>query len=269
MATGQMAKLKEPFPIEPAVMKKAPLTTKKKIRLAVTSGLLTIVFLFTVSELATRIYYFGPDTFSYGKMKSFRPIFGAGVLQYSDHAEIGFELKPGLNTWFKLERLQTNSAGLRDKEYSFEKSLNTKRVAVVGDSYTLPSGVAIEEAWHSLLEAWMTENDKNRSFEFINFGVGGYDLTNYLGVIEHKVFAYDPDMILIGFCGPNDDWLVKDEVRETAYKIGKAPNPFFKSWFVEFLKNTFQRPGSLIWKKSKRKTRRESNTWKVCSKNWE
>ena len=42
--------------------------------------------------------------------------------------------------------------GLRDQEYDLQKTKNTFRVVVVGDSYTMPAGVSIEDAYHTLLE---------------------------------------------------------------------------------------------------------------------
>ena len=69
-------------------------------------------------ELAVRISIFGADALSYTKMSSIRPTGGSGNLKPSEIEGLVYELKPGLDTVFKLVPFQTNSKGLRDREYS-------------------------------------------------------------------------------------------------------------------------------------------------------
>lgn len=126
-------------------------------------------------------------------------------LQPAENQYVWNELKPNIDGHFKMHTFRTNSRGLRDKEYTFEKPKNTYRVAVIGDSYTLGDGVEANEIYHSVLEKKLNGLSDSIHFEFINFGLSGYDMLNYLGVIEAKAMAYDPDLILIGFCGNNDD----------------------------------------------------------------
>ena len=61
--------------------------------------------------------------------------------------------KPDLRDHFKMQPFETNSHGMRDREYSPEKPPNTFRIAVVGDSFTMGSGVAIEDVFHSRIES--------------------------------------------------------------------------------------------------------------------
>lgn len=152
-----------------------------------------------IGEIGLRAWLFGADVFDFRMFNSFRPIRNSGHIQSPDDLRVLYELKPNLDTWFKLQSLRTNSRGLRDKEYALTKLPDTYRVAVIGNSFTFGEGVAIENVYHSVLEDSLNALSDNLHYEFINFGVGGYNLLNYLGVIEQKAWAYKPDLILIGF----------------------------------------------------------------------
>lgn len=73
---------------------------------------------------------------------------------------IPYELKASTEGLFKLKTFSVNRHGLRDKDYDMKKPKNTIRFAVVGDSYTMGSGVAIENIWHSRLESQLNNSEK-------------------------------------------------------------------------------------------------------------
>ena len=158
-----------------------------------------------IAEIICRFHAFGWDAFNIKKVQSFVPIGYSGFIRPADDQYVWYELKPNLDDLFKMQKIKTNRQGLRDKEYAIEKPKNTFRVAVIGDSYTFGDGVSMEEAYHSVTETQLNLLSDSIQFEFINFGIAGYDLLNYLGVIEKKALEYNPDLILIGFCGNNDD----------------------------------------------------------------
>ena len=172
----------------------------KKFALLIASTVLSVLFL----EGCVRTYEFGWSSLLPWIMDSVHGIGRSGLVQASSCKELVYELKPNLNTYFKKTRFSTNAQGLRDKHYGRTKPADAFRVAVVGDSFTLPAGVSIDNAYHSLLEKRLGREYPAVRIEFINFGVGGYDLQQYAAVIEHKVLSYDPDLIVIGFCTVND-----------------------------------------------------------------
>jgi len=188
----------------------------------------TVVFL--LLEISYRFYLFKWDGLSFTKMNSVHPIGSSGLLEPSRYSDIIFELKPNMKTHFKLKRFETNAQGFRDKKYSLEKPDGTFRVAVIGDSFTMPSGVDIEEAYHSVLEARMNARSDGTSYEFINFGVGGYYLLQYYGVLTRKATHYNPDMILIGFCAFNDQRVIPDKLLKEPYQVLRKTNPAFASF---------------------------------------
>ena len=158
--------------------------------------LVLLLAAYILVEQSVRVYLFGWDAFSFEKVSSNRPIEYSENLKSSDIQGLSRELKPGLDTVFKLESLQTNSRGLRDSEYPFEKPPHTFRVAVVGGSYTMGEGIAIADTFHSRLEERLNKEDTGMEYEFINFGVSGYTIGEKILLLEHKVLAYDPDLVL-------------------------------------------------------------------------
>ncbi len=163
------------------------------------SGLLSLA----AAEVFSRLFLYGWAGLSPAMVDSTHPLGRSGMLQASPHRKILWELKPNLKTVFKLVPFETNTRGLRDREYAFEKPPGTWRAVVIGDSYTMGSGVKIEDVFHSILESRFNEELAPAKFEFIGFGVGGYSLEQYLAVLRHTAIHYRPDLILVGF-GRND-----------------------------------------------------------------
>ncbi len=183
-------------------------------------------------ETAYRFYLFGWDAFSIEKVNSVNALGLSGLLQPSSNPDLVFELKPNINTFFKLVPFQTNTHGLRDKEYPLDKPEDVLRVAVLGDSFTLPGGVAIEDAFHSLLEHRLNLDNGTVRYEFINFAVGAYTLQQYLSTIRYKALEYDPDLILIGFCAGNDHKVFLPDRFPDRYRPKGRTYPFYGSFAV-------------------------------------
>lgn len=212
-----------------------------------------------VLELLFRFFLFGNDSFSIEKMNSVHAIGVSGLIKPSFHHEIIYELKPNLDTYFKLALFRTNSRGLRDKEYEIVKPKHTFRTATIGDSFTMPAGVKIEKAYHSLLEEKLNKEQKKLNYEFINFGVGGYSLRQYWGVIKYKAQEYTPDLIIIGFCPANDHLipppLIYAKLAEGKYKVKTKTYPFFNSFVADTIAG--------MLRKLKRKFLETNNTNKL------
>jgi hypothetical protein len=196
------------------------------------------VSLLLLFEVSARFYLFGWDSLDIEKMNSVRYFAIAGLLEPSPHPKFDYQMKPNMRTYFKMAEFITNSDGLRDKEYTVEKPRSTFRVAVVGDSYTLPSGVKIEEAYHTLLEKRLNAERESTSFQFINFGGAGGSLRAYLLVIEYITLKYNPDLILLGFCAENDHEVSRPISVNKDWKPKKMVYPFFFNLYsLELIKS--------------------------------
>ena len=203
------------------------------ILLLLVSTILSILAL----EQSYRFFLFGSASFSIQKMNSINGLGELGLLRQSNIPDLVYELKPNLNAYHKMVKLETNSAGLRDQEYSVSKPEDVFRVAVIGDSFTMADGVAIEDTYHSVLEERLNAEQDDVTYQFINFGVSGYNLQQYLDVMQYKAKDYSPDLIIIGFC-PRNDQNIPDEQK---YRDVPRTYPFFHFFTKDALVGIVQR----------------------------
>jgi hypothetical protein len=176
-------------------------------------------------ELSFRVYLFGVNSLNPLRMNSYTQIHDSGLTQAASVPAVYFELRPDSNSWYKGERFTTNSAGLRDTEYAKDKPADTFRVAVLGSSWTMGSGVLLENVWHSLLEQELNATNAKLNFEVISFGVDQYGLGEIVATLEHKVPAYDPDLVIIALTHYTPTVLWPEP--PITYEPSARRNPFF------------------------------------------
>jgi hypothetical protein len=163
---------------------------------ALLKPLIVAVGVFLLLEMSTRVYLFGLAGLVPAKINSVHELPQTGFTERSTQAGLPFELKSELDDYFKLVPFVTNSRGLRDREYAFQKGQNVFRVAVVGSSFALPAGVAIEDAFHSLLEEQFSAEFAPLRYEFINFCVGMYGPEEVITTLQTRALGYDPDLVI-------------------------------------------------------------------------
>lgn len=122
---------------------------------------------------------------------------------------IGARLRPRAEGWFRREGdayIRINSQGLRDREHALKKPDGTIRIAVLGDSYAEAFQVPLEKTFWAimgqLLEACQVFGEKQ--VEVINFGVSGYGTAQEFLTLQHYVWDYSPDIIVLAFLTGND-----------------------------------------------------------------
>ncbi len=125
-------------------------------------------------------------------------------LQESDaviktHDELGYELIPSHSSTFRGVLLRTNTWGMRDDEYSLAKPSRTRRIALVGGSIVMGSGVEHEDIFEALLEKRLNREyaSSGPRYEILNFAVGGYGVLQYAASVERKVFQLNPDVVIL------------------------------------------------------------------------
>ena len=109
------------------------------------------------------------------------------------------ELVPGSSIVFKGAPLSVNRWGMRDKEYSESKPANTTRLAVLGASHVMGSGVADNETFVELIEDRVNKGKSPdaQHFEMLNFAVAGHSPLQYLYQMETVVGRFSPDYVLV------------------------------------------------------------------------
>lgn len=127
--------------------------------------------------------------------------------------------------------LRTNALGLA--QGAPEAPAAGRRVAVLGDSFTLPAGAPRERSWlEPLREAFPR-------FEFVNLGVPGYGLRQYAASARLKGELYAPERYIVAWCDDND------HVPEPEAEPYRAPAPrsgLRRSWFLALLKHVASPP---------------------------
>lgn len=125
------------------------------------------------------------------------------LLRQSAHPEIGLEMRPRLDVFFRGRPLQTNAAGYRDRPRSARKRPGVVRVVGVGDSVMMGWGVGQGEDYLSLLEGALRA--RGREVEVLNFAVGGYNTVQEYHVLRDVALGYDPDLLVLGYVGNDLD----------------------------------------------------------------
>jgi lysophospholipase L1-like esterase len=145
------------------------------------------------------------------------PDHGRGlILKASSADHLQYELTPLSSGHAWGTDVAISSAGLRDREFSVSKTGNF-RIAVLGDSITFGNFLPVQSVFPKQLENFL--NHGGSGFEVLNFGVGGYDVINYLGALKAHVLMYQPDLVIIGYCV--NDIGVASPNREYIEALGK------------------------------------------------
>lgn len=115
----------------------------------------------------------------------------------------------GAEGWQRLEGealVRINQVGMRDRLRPLQKSPGTFRIAVLGDSFAEAVQLPIEQAFWFTLERVLTDCAalRGRKIEVMNFGVSGYSTAQELLTLRHRVWPYQPDVVLLAFFHGND-----------------------------------------------------------------
>ncbi|MBI5504746.1 MAG: SGNH/GDSL hydrolase family protein [Deltaproteobacteria bacterium] len=148
----------------------------------------------------------------------------------------------------------TNSRGFRGPEFTLDKSADTFRIAMLGDSYTMGSGVRYEEAYPARVEAALAAEHFGKRVEVLNFGLSGLNLEGSIRLRLPMARDYRPDLLVYGFTvndveGPHywpdsaaprapGRWRLLDLLRERWNYVREILRPA-ESWYVRELDDNF------------------------------
>jgi len=136
-----------------------------------------------------------------GRPKTWETLREAGAVRSAPDARLE-ELVPGTSITFHGAKLTVNSAGLRDREHSPAPAPRTLRVAVLGQSYVMGSGVADEETFDTHLEARLTRDwapaQGLARVEVLNFGAPSFSAQQQRAALAlGRVQRFAPDVVVI------------------------------------------------------------------------
>jgi hypothetical protein len=106
---------------------------------------------------------------------------------------------PGVrSSWIEI-----NSDGWRGPEVPLEHPAGTFRIALLGDSYIEAFEVPFEKTAGEVLERRLSAL-RGAPVEVLNFGEGGYGTSQELLTLQHEVWKYSPDLVLLAVTPSND-----------------------------------------------------------------
>ncbi len=198
------------------------------------------------AELLRRGYYedlmgvnrFNPDLWEiYNKRPTDWPL-----LQDTELAQLTrdfrvIEINPSKSIIYHNERFSTNEWGFRDKSYDKIPPANTFRVALVGPSFVMGSGVADEQTFEWLLEDRLNSQVNESSYsgyEILNFGTAGHSALQELYTLENTALDFKPNAVFYVAHQLEEDVVVRNlggSIRDNA----EIP--------YEFLNSIIQREG--------------------------
>ena len=146
---------------------------------------------------------------------------GPQVFAFKPHASGVF---PGNVDGKRTFPYRTNDQGLRDRDRP-AKAPGTKRVLVMGDSYTWGYAIAEEEAYPQVAERLLAERGRP-DIEVINGGIPDYNSRQERQLLEKLMRVYQPDAVFLAY-------VVNDAEPSTA--LPTPPEEAYRhsrSWFL-------------------------------------
>ncbi|MGB5157631.1 MAG: hypothetical protein WBN77_09380 [Desulfobacterales bacterium] len=150
----------------------------------------------------------------------------------------GYIYMPNASTYEKGREYNAlyriNSLGLRDREYGPKKE-GVFRVLLLGDSFSVSHGLAIEDSLsrqmeRALQEVADTQVGTSVKFEVINTAVGGYSPYNYWKAYLRWAPVFKPDLVLLGLSPDDYDssneeliYIIEDGSRVASFREGHEP----------------------------------------------
>jgi lysophospholipase L1-like esterase len=144
----------------------------------------------------------------------------------------------GAKGWHRSEGqswVEINRDGMRGPEVAVEKRVGTFRVALLGDSYIEAVQVPFEKTVGEVLERRLSAL-RGGTVEVLNFGVGGYGTTQALLTLQHKVWKYSPDLILLAVTTGNDisdNYRPLKRVENVPYHVFRGSNLAVDTSFLQ------------------------------------
>ena len=144
---------------------------------------------------------------------------------YAPDEICGSRLRAGaVGSWLAEGRsyVRISSSGLRDDEHTPVKPADAFRVAVLGDSFAEALQVAAQDTFWAVAERELSSSTalSEASVEFINFGVSGYGTAQELLTLRHRVWQFEPDLVVLAVC--------HNDLQDNSSKLGgREAKPYF------------------------------------------
>lgn len=138
----------------------------------------------------------------------------------------GNELIPLASTVFKGGRFSTNRWGMRDRDYELAPPPTVRRIAVLGQSYVMGSGVNDGEPFEALVEDRLNREWSKKTglrYESLNFAISSHSFAQQAIILKNgRVSRFRPDVVLL-VGNPNDFRTLMRFVFRVVRRGGRVP----------------------------------------------
>jgi lysophospholipase L1-like esterase len=165
---------------------------KHKIVSNLLATLIGIAIAVLCMEVAVRAFFDDGKQFDLEMWK-----YALEVKGISSDPLIGHNHRPNRRAFLMGVQFDTNSKGLRDREFSYEKPSDKLRIMMLGDSFTVGWGAKFDETFPKRIERMYA--DRGIQAEAINTGVGNYNTIQEVEYYLTEGYKYNPDIVVLNF----------------------------------------------------------------------
>jgi len=115
----------------------------------------------------------------------------------SDDPLIGHVHVPGRQARLMGADFKINSKGLRDREFSYDRVPGKRRILMLGDSFTVGWGVALDDTFSKRIEKMYTAAGADT--EVLDAGVGNYNTVQEVQYFLTEGYKYRPDVVVLNY----------------------------------------------------------------------
>jgi lysophospholipase L1-like esterase len=165
---------------------------KHKIVSNVLATLIGVLIAVLGMEVAVRAFFDDGKQFDLEMWK-----YALEVKGISSDPLIGHNHRPNRQAFLMGVQFHTNSKGLRDREFSYEKPPGRLRIMMLGDSFTVGWGAKLDETFPKRIERMYA--DRGIQAEAINTGVGNYNTIQEVEYYLREGYKYNPDIVVLNY----------------------------------------------------------------------
>jgi D-alanyl-lipoteichoic acid acyltransferase DltB (MBOAT superfamily) len=158
-----------------------------------------------------------------------------GVLRERPHDMLTRDLLPSKQVVWNGQTLSTNRWGMRDREYERDKPARTLRIALLGPSFVMGSGVSDGETFENLVEARLQREFRNPAYdsvEILNFAVEGHTVPEQVAMLQDRVLAFAPDLVIATHYYPARSWTER-YLRKIVWNGANVSDPALRALLLD------------------------------------
>lgn len=206
----------------------------------------SIALVFAVGELVCRALdvrgWHEPRTrgWKHARVADTERIPGVAV-QFKPYSVVQYDYDSNPRRYFDAKNGLTyhmNRWGFRGADCAMRKQPGTKRIVVLGDSFTFGEGVRLQDTFCSRLET-LLRHDLGEPVEVLNFGISGWATRDEILFYERMCAFFKPDLTIVAYvlndadhAGGLDVW---DNFR-LQYECKSLRRSYFASWIYASVK---------------------------------